>query len=145
MFNNLHHIPSKKQSLLTLIFLSFLVIYLDHISMVPPSHPLNCSSLCLSIFFTSIVIVLAMSFCLQFFQSHPCAPSNMMTFHSVNHLDLNIMVNNLGTTFVFEQCLYIMFTFQLGSLHISKDVLYDFNNLVLSLLYQIPTMSSHGR
>jgi hypothetical protein len=69
----------------------------------------------------------------------------MMTFHSVNHLDLNIMVDNLGTTFVFEQCFCIMFTFQLGSLHISKDVLYDFNNLVLSLLYQIPTMSSQGR
>jgi len=38
-----------------------------------------------------------------------------------------------------------MFAFQLGFLHISKDVLYDSNNLVLSLLYLIPTMSSQGR
>jgi hypothetical protein len=37
-----------------------------------------------------------------------------------------------------------MFVFQLGSLHIFKDVLYDFNNLVSSSLYQIPTMSSKG-
>jgi hypothetical protein len=34
-----------------------------------------------------------------------------------------------------------MFIFQLGSLHISKDVLYDFNNLVSSSFYQISTTS----
>jgi hypothetical protein len=39
----------------------------------------------------------------------------------------------------------VMFSFQLGSLHISKDVSYDFNNLVLNLLYKIPTTSSKGR
>jgi hypothetical protein len=118
---------------------------LDRISKVPPSHPLNCSSLCLLIFFTSIVIVLALSFCFQLVQSHPCAPSNMATFHVVGHLDLTIMVDALGTTFFFKQCLFTMFAFQLGFLHISKDVLYDSNNLVLSLLYLIPTMSSQGR
>jgi hypothetical protein len=68
----------------------------------------------------------------------------MTTFHAASHLDLNIMGNNLGTTFASEQCLCIMFAFQLGFLHISKDVLYHSNNLVLSSLYQIPTMSSQG-
>jgi hypothetical protein len=37
-----------------------------------------------------------------------------------------------------------MFVFQPSSLHISKDVLYDSNNLVLNLLYQIPTTSFQG-
>jgi hypothetical protein len=37
-----------------------------------------------------------------------------------------------------------MFVFQLSSLHISKDVLYDYNNLVSNFLHQIPTMSSQG-
>jgi hypothetical protein len=38
-----------------------------------------------------------------------------------------------------------MFLFQLGSLHISKDALYDSNNLVLNSVYQIPMTSSQGR
>jgi hypothetical protein len=37
-----------------------------------------------------------------------------------------------------------MFVFQPGFSHISKDVLYDFNNLVLNSLYQIPNTSSEG-
>ncbi len=37
-----------------------------------------------------------------------------------------------------------MFTFQLCSLHISKDVPYDFNNFISSTIYQIP-MSSQRR
>jgi hypothetical protein len=36
-------------------------------------------------------------------------------------------------------------SFQLGSLHISKDVSYDFNNLVLNSVYQIPMISYQGR
>jgi hypothetical protein len=35
-----------------------------------------------------------------------------------------------------------MLVFKLGFLHISKDVLYDFNNLVSSSLYQISTTTS---
>jgi hypothetical protein len=33
----------------------------------------------------------------------------MATFHVVGRLELTIMVNNLGTTLVLEQCLYAMF------------------------------------
>jgi len=38
-----------------------------------------------------------------------------------------------------------MFLFQLRSLYISKDGSYDYNNLVLSLVYQIPMTSSQRR
>jgi hypothetical protein len=38
-----------------------------------------------------------------------------------------------------------MFSFQLRSFHISKDVVYDSNNLVLNLVYQIPMTSSQGK
>ncbi len=54
------------------------------------------------------------------------------------------MVDESGMTVVSKHCLCIMFIFQPCSLHISKDVLYDSNNLVSSLLYQIPTTSSQG-
>ncbi len=54
------------------------------------------------------------------------------------------MVDDLRMTFVFKHYLCVMFAFQLGFLHISKDVLYESNNLVSSSLYQIPTTSSQG-
>jgi hypothetical protein len=38
-----------------------------------------------------------------------------------------------------------MFTFQLGSLHISKDISYDFNNFVSNSQYLIPTTSFQGK
>ncbi len=44
-----------------------------------------------------------------------------------------------------EQCLCAMFLFQLWSLHISKDVSYNYNNLVVNLVYQIPMTSFQGR
>jgi len=59
----------------------------------------------------------------------------MATFHVIGHLDLTIMVDELGTTTFFEHCFCAMFVFQLGSLHISKYISYDSNNFVLSSLY----------
>jgi len=38
-----------------------------------------------------------------------------------------------------------MFTFHLGSLHISKDISYDYDNFVSSFQYLIPTTLSQGR
>jgi hypothetical protein len=38
-----------------------------------------------------------------------------------------------------------MFSFYLGSLYISKDVSYAYNNLVLNSVYRIPMTSSQGR
>jgi hypothetical protein len=66
---------------------------------------------------------------------------NMVTFHAPRCSDLTIMVDNLRIIVVFEHCLCVMFVFQLGSLHIYKDVSYDYNNFVSSSLYQIPTTS----
>lgn len=92
-------------------------------------------ALCLIVFHYFIILL---------FHYHPRALGNMATFPTIQHLDLTIMVNNLETTFVFEQCLCVMF-FSQFFLHISKDVSYDSNNLVLSLLYQILMTSSQGR
>jgi hypothetical protein len=75
-------------------------------------------------------------FCyLLFFHYYLCVPSNMATFHVVGHSKLTIMVDDLGTTSISKQCFCTIFSFQLGSLHISKDLLYDSNNLVLNLVY----------
>jgi len=43
--------------------------------------------------------------------------------------------------YFWTHCWCAIFTFQPCFLHISKDVLYDSNNLVSSLMYQIPTTS----
>jgi hypothetical protein len=55
------------------------------------------------------------------------------------------MVDDLGTTIVFEHYLCVMFVFQPSFLHISKGVSYDSNNFVSSLLYHIPTTSFQGK
>jgi hypothetical protein len=47
------------------------------------------------------------------------------------------MVDNLGMVVVSKHCLYVMFIFQSGSFHISKDISYDSNNFVSSSQYQI--------
>jgi hypothetical protein len=83
--------------------------------------------------------------CIFFFHYNLCVFGNMATFHVVGRSELTIMVNNSKTTSMFEQCLHVMFSFQLGSLHISKDVSYDSNNLVLNLVYQIPLTSFQRR
>jgi len=69
----------------------------------------------------------------------------MATFHVIRHPNLTIMVDNSRTTTISKYCLCTMFAFQLGSLHISKDVLYDSNKFVSNSLYQIPITSSHER
>jgi hypothetical protein len=61
----------------------------------------------------------------------------MATFHVARRLGLNIIVDNLGTTSVFEHCLYVMFVFQPSSLHISKDVSYGSNKFVVLDSYDL--------
>jgi hypothetical protein len=94
--------------------------------------------------FYSIVCDHTLLFRFQFFQFYRWAARNMATFHVNGCLDLTIMVDKLGMMFVFDHCLCVMFVFQPSSLYISMDVLYDFNDLVSSLLYHIPTTSSQG-
>jgi hypothetical protein len=79
----------------------------------------------------------------QFLHYYPCAPCNMATFHGCS--DLTTMVNDLRTVVVSKHCLCPMFFFHPSFLHISKDVLYDSNNLVSNSLYQIPIIASQGR
>ncbi len=45
---------------------------------------------------------------------------------------------------VMEKCLYAMFGFQLGLVHVSKDVLYGNNNVVISSIYQFPSFGPQG-
>jgi hypothetical protein len=58
-----------------------------------------------------------------------------VTFHAIGRLDLTIMVDNLAMTIILKHCLCAMFAFQLGYLHISKGVSYDFDNFVSTSLY----------
>jgi len=77
----------------------------------------------------------------EFLHYYSCALCKMATFHATRCSDLTIMVDESRTTAIFEHCLCPMFVFQLGFLHISKDVSYDFNNFVSSFLYQILMIS----
>ncbi len=81
----------------------------------------------------------------EFFHYYFCAFCNMATFLVPRCLDFTIIVDNLGMAIIFKHCLCIMFVFQLGSLHISKDFSYDSNNFVLSSLYQIPMTFLQGK
>ncbi len=47
-----------------------------------------------------------------------CVLGNMATFHVVGLSKLTIMVDDLRMTLMSKQCLYVMFSFQLRSLHI---------------------------
>jgi hypothetical protein len=103
---------------------------LDYISMIPP--PLLPT---LSKFALVLDSILNNSNPSKFFHYYSCARCNMVTFHVIKHSDLTIMVDNSRMIIVFEHCLCTMFVFQPSSLHISKDVLYDSNNFVPSVLY----------
>ncbi len=79
----------------------------------------------------------------KFFHYYSCAFCNMATFHVTGRLDLTIMVDESRTTIVPQHCRCVMFVFQPGSLHISKDISYD--NFISSFLYSILMTSSQGR
>jgi hypothetical protein len=82
---------------------------------------------------------------LSFFTTFLAPLLNIATFHVVRRLDFTAMVDNSKMIIVFEHYLCVMFVFQPSSLHISKDISYDFNNFVSSSLYQISTTSFQGR
>ncbi len=107
-------------------------------------HHLNHSSSRSTFELYYIVRDLAPLFHFQFLQIYCCVVGNMVTFHVAGYSNLTIMVDESRMMSVFKHCFCTMFTFQPFSLHISKDILNDFNNLVSSLLYQIPTTPSQG-
>jgi hypothetical protein len=65
---------------------------------------------------------------------------NMATFYVERQHELTILINEYNTIIVFEQFLFVMFEFQLGSLHISKDVAYNANNNFSSSMHQMLTL-----
>jgi hypothetical protein len=51
----------------------------------------------------------------------------MATFHVEGKLELTIFTNGFGIMHVIEKCLFAMFGFQLGTMHISTDNTCDDN------------------
>jgi len=119
---------------------SIFVSHLDYSFGVLPPLPPN-----LLIFSLVYDFILATSIPSQFLHYYLCAPCNTVTFHVPGRLNFTITVDNSRTIVVFEHCLCAMFAFQPYFLHISKGILYDYNNFVSSSLYQIPTTSLQGR
>jgi hypothetical protein len=46
-----------------------------------------------------------------------------------------ILVDDSGNTKVIEKCLLYMFGFLCGSIHVSRDDVYDHNNVVKNSIY----------
>jgi hypothetical protein len=65
---------------------------------------------------------------------------NMATFCVEKQPKLTILINEYNIIVIFEQFLCVMFEFQLGSLHISKDVAYNANNKFSSSMHQMLTL-----
>ncbi len=53
----------------------------------------------------------------------------MEIFYTKCKLDLMTLVDNFGSTRVTKKCLLYIFGFQHGSIHVSKDDVYDGNRL----------------
>jgi hypothetical protein len=68
----------------------------------------------------------------------------MATFCADGWPEFTILVDGTDTIMVFAICLCVMFGFQPRSLHISKDVVYDMNNNVSSLMYQMFVITVQG-
>jgi len=68
----------------------------------------------------------------------------MATFCVEGKPKLTILGDDYGIAHVIEKCLYAMFGFQLGTMHISKDNAYDDNNNVIRFVYQTPLSSAQG-
>jgi hypothetical protein len=65
-------------------------------------------------------------------------------FHVEGWPNFTILIDESGRVHVTNQCLCVMFGIQQGFLHISKDVIYDGNNNVLSSFYLFLTFTTQG-
>jgi hypothetical protein len=119
----LYPIPYSSPSIFNILLnLSWFIV-------LPTPYPLKHSNLCFVFDYISLFVAFFL------FHYYMCVLGNMATFHAIAYSRLTIMVNNLRMISVSKKCLCIMFLFHLWSLHISKDALYDSNNLVLNLVY----------
>jgi hypothetical protein len=60
----------------------------------------------------------------------------MATFYAKDKVDVTILVNDSRNAKIIEKCLLYMFGFQRGSFHVSRDDVYDDNNVVKNSIYQ---------
>jgi hypothetical protein len=68
----------------------------------------------------------------------------MATFYVIGNLGLTILVADSGVIQVIKNVIFAMFMFQWGCLHVSKDVYYAKDNVVLSYVYQVPDVNPGG-
>jgi hypothetical protein len=61
----------------------------------------------------------------------------MATFHVIGKLKLTILVFDFEVIQVTKNILYVMFVFRRGFVHVSEDVSYVEDNIVLSFIYQV--------
>jgi hypothetical protein len=59
----------------------------------------------------------------------------MATFHAEGKPDFTMLVGDEKFVQAMEKCICTMFSFLLGSIHVSKDVAYGNNNVVISSIY----------
>lgn len=68
----------------------------------------------------------------------------MATFHVIGKPDLTILISDFGVVQVTKNILCVIFVFWQGSLHVSKDISYTENNIMLSYIYQVLDVNSKG-
>jgi hypothetical protein len=68
----------------------------------------------------------------------------VVNFHVEGWPNFTILIHESNRVHITEQCLCVMFRFQQGFLHISKDLIYDANNYVSSSLYMFLTFTTQG-
>jgi hypothetical protein len=68
----------------------------------------------------------------------------MATFNALGKLDLTILVSDFGVVQVIKNVLYAMLAFLRGFVHVSKDVSYRDDNIILSSIYQVPDVNPRG-
>jgi hypothetical protein len=68
----------------------------------------------------------------------------MATFYARGKVDLTILVDDFGNARVIKKCLSHMFNFQHGSIHVSKDDVYNDNSVVKNSIYH-ESISNHIR
>jgi len=68
----------------------------------------------------------------------------MATFHVVGKPKFTILVVDFGVVQVIENVLCAMFAFWQGSVHVSKDIYYAKNNVVLNFVYQVLDVNFGG-
>jgi hypothetical protein len=68
----------------------------------------------------------------------------MATYYVEGKVDLMILVDDSRNARVIEKCLLYMFHFQCDSIHVSRNDVYEHNNVVKNLIYQESVSNPNG-